>query len=75
MATSWNYGGRIGLASVIFFTRKLCDIYMPKAAFIIGFVDASDALTDTQKTTLKNWLSGAAAACEILQILTVRYEP
>jgi len=70
----YNYGGKIGLASVIKFVTLACKHYMAHTAQIVAFIDANSSLDAGQKTTLKAALSGLSTACELLQILTVTYE-
>lgn len=68
-----NYGGRNGVATVIFFTRQLCRIYTKYSAAITGFI-ATSTLTSPQKATLTAWLNSATEACMLLETLMVVYE-
>lgn len=72
--TDFNYGGKIGLSTVIRLVVKLCDIYIPNAAAIITFVNDTTILDSTQKATLIAWLNGVVDACTLLKLIMVKYE-
>lgn len=73
MGRNFNYGGRTGMWSIIFFVHQVCRIYGIFMPSILAFITAS-SLTTEQKDTVTAWLNGATEACSILELLFVSYE-
>lgn len=70
---AFNYGGRIGVSTIISLTRHICRIYTTYSSRIIAWVDGS-TLSSGDKTTVKDWLAAAQSACAILESVMVVYE-
>jgi hypothetical protein len=69
----FNYGGRIGMASIIKGVQFVCRIYGVYQDPIISYINGSTLSTD-QKTALINWLNLATASCGLLMSLKFAYE-
>jgi hypothetical protein len=70
---AFNYGGRIGMASIIKGVQFVCRIYGVYQAKIIDYVNSS-TLTTEQKSTVIDWLNLATAVCGLLTSIQVVYE-
>jgi len=68
-----NYGGRIGMWTVITVVKKLCEIYITYQAPLLAYINDS-SLTTQQKTDITSWLNLATASCAILVSLEFVYE-
>lgn len=69
----FNYGGRIGMSTLIATVRKACDILVKYQSPLFNFINSS-ALSTDQKSTVIAWLNGMVGACGILMLLKVEYE-
>lgn len=72
--THFNYGGKIGMSTLIVLTIKLCALYVTYAPSIKTYINAQSTITTEQKAVVIAWLDGIVAACEILRVLQVKYE-
>jgi len=70
----FNYGGRIGMSTLIRLVIRLCDIYVKYSPKMKAYINDSTTLTSTQKSTVIAWLDGIVVSCEILRLLEVTYE-
>lgn len=69
----FNYGARNGMSTLLFLIHKLCALYGKYTGAIVAFIDASP-ISSGDKTTVKNWLTGATAVCTIVESIKVTYE-
>jgi len=70
----FNYGGRIGLSSLILFVKKACRLYIMNRIAIKNYINGSSTLSVEQKATVITWLDAIEASCEILMLIEVIYE-
>jgi len=73
MPVTYNYGGRIGMSSILAGIHFVCRIYGKSMGTINTFVDGS-SLTSEQKTQVKDWLNAATAVCALVESIKVVYE-
>lgn len=70
---NFNFGGRIGMSTLIVAVKALCNIYLRYQAPILEYIDGS-SLTSDQKSQITSWLNLASASCAILVTLEFKYE-
>lgn len=63
---AYNYGGRIGVATLILLARRVCDLYTKYAPSIISFINAS-SLSAEDKAAVLAWLNAAQSVCAALR--------
>lgn len=73
---NYNYGGKIGIYSVIKFTKLLCRIYVKFLTPIRDYINTHPTLTLEQKVQIIMWLDTAADVCYLLESqVEFVYEP
>jgi hypothetical protein len=64
---------RTGIAALTVAVKHICKLLTTYRPAINGLIDAAVSgghITSSQATTLKSWLDGASAACDVLRIVS-----
>jgi hypothetical protein len=74
MATVKNYGGRNGIATIIFLAHRVCLIVGVFKTPMTQWINGSSDITEPNKALIINWINVAGDVCAALETAQVRYE-